>query len=572
MTDQIRVLLSTEGTYPFHQGGVSTWCENLINKLDVVDFFIYSIIANPFVTQKFQLPKNASLQTVPLWGMEEPKEHLAVPFSEIYLSKENTTTLTVQEHFIPLFIRLIEEVISEVKKPQQFAHVLLDLYHYFQKFDYQVSFKSELTWNVYKDFILKASSNKTFRLSQPDVYGLIQSLGWLYRFLSIVNAPIPETHVTHSTAAAFCGIPCVLAKLKNNTPFLLTEHGIYLREQYISLSKRGYSSFLTTFLIRFIQSISTLNYTYADQVSPVCQYNTRWETRFGVPIDRIHVIQNGVDQHVFTDTPSSPNVIPTVVMTARIDPVKDILTFLRAAAIVRDRFPNVKFVLYGSVSVSEYFEECKELREKLRLHDSFIFAGHTSNIVAAYQSGDIIALTSISEAFPYSVVEAMMVGKPVVATDVGGVKEALGNTGLLVDPIDPEAFAEAILKLLNNSLLRSELGREARERALNFFTLDKVLDLYLKSYIRLASHAKENVLIFRKDTKLENQKLLLEKGYALMSCGLYQEAISHFRTALKEKVESPYTPVLLTEISEAYNRLGEYDLAFQELEKYSALV
>ena len=566
----IRVMLTTEGTYPFHQGGVSTWCETLVNKMNAVEFFIYSIIANPFITQKFKLPAHATMQTVPLWGTEEPKEHLTVPFSQIYLPKRNTTDPIVRDHFMPLFLELIEEIISEVKDPRRFGRVLLDLYNFFQEYDYQVSFKSEQTWLAYKQLILTTAAKGEHRLNQPDVYGLIQSLGWVYRFLNIINTPLPEVNVTHSSAAAFCGIPCVLLKLKHNTPYLLTEHGVYLREQYLSLSKGIYSSFLTTFLIRMVQSVTTLNYMYADQVSPVAHYNTRWEKRFGVPDERIRVIHNGVDERVFTEAPKIPREQPTVVMIARVDPLKDIITFLHAAALVRDRFPDVKFIVYGSVSVPDYYQQCLEVKEKLQLGDAFIFAGHTSNMNAAYHSGDIVALSSISEAFPYSAIEAMMTGKPVVATDVGGVKEAVGDTGLLVDPRDPEQFAEALLKLLNNPTLREDLGREARERALNFFTLDTVIDLHLKSYIKLAVHAKERAPIVRRVDRSQQQKLLIEKGYAFLAIEMYKDAIEQFRLALKEQPNSPYTPVIMTEISKAYNQLGQYDLAFHELDKSSA--
>ncbi|PWK14965.1 GT4 family glycosyltransferase PelF [Tumebacillus permanentifrigoris] len=572
MSDRIKILLSTEGTYPFHQGGVSTWCETLVNKMDMVDFVIYSITANPFITQKFGLPEHAEMHTVPLWGTEEPKEHLNIPFKQIYLPKKSTSDGTVRERFIPLFVELIDEIVSEVKNPRRFGNLLVELYNYFQEHDYKLSFKSEATWEIYKELILRLAADKRHRLSEPDVYGLVQSLGWVYRFLNIVNTPIPDTHVTHSTAAAFCGIPCVIAKIRNKTPFMLTEHGVYLREQYLALSKRPYSSFLTTFLIRFVKSLTTTNYAFADQVSPVCEYNTRWETRFGVPVDRVKVIYNGIDPNVFVEAPPSTNEVLTVVMVARIDPLKDVLTFLQAAALVRDAFPAVKFVVYGSVSVQGYYDQCIELWEQLHLQDTFIFAGHTSNMAAAYHSGDIIALTSISEAFPYSVIEAMMTGKPVVATDVGGVTEALGDAGLIATPRKPEEVAAGILKLLNNAELRDMLGKEARQRALNFFTLNKMIDLHLKSYVKLAVRAEERMPILRRVDTLAAQKLLLDKGMALMTCQLYREAIAQFRAALKERPNSPYTPVILTELSKAHNHLGEYDEAFQELEKVTAIL
>jgi hypothetical protein len=187
---------------------------------------------------------------------------------------------------------------------------------------------------------------------------------------------------------------------------------------------------------------------------------------------------------------------------------------------------------------------------EMGLEGTFIFAGHTDDIPQAYRSGDVIALSSITEAFPYSVVEAMMTGKPVVATDVGGIREALGETGMLVRPQQPEELAHSITTLLENPQIRHTLGEEARQRALNYFTIERVLGLYLDSY---------------------KQRLLSEKGYALMAFGLWKEAIGQFKQAVDEVTESPAVPVIITEIAHAYNNLGEYDKAFNELEKAEAL-
>jgi glycosyltransferase involved in cell wall biosynthesis len=573
MKDKIIVMMATEGTYPFHQGGVSTWCDILVKKLKNVDYVIYSVLMDPFVTQKFSLPEQTELIRMPLWGTEEPSEHLTTPFSQIYMSKRRTDEKAVSEHFIPLFTELLKEIVNPTKNSQALGRILLDMHLYFQQYEYKISFKSESTWNAYKAFILKYTQNSRNRIAQPDLYGMIQSLGWIYRFFNILNTPLPEAHVTHASAAAFCGIPCVLAKLKNNTPFLLTEHGVYLREQYLSLSKREYSSFLNTFLMRFIHSVTSLNYTFADQVSPVCEYNTRWESRFGVEPERIKVIYNGVDQRVFTEAGPSHNVNPTVVTVARIDPIKDIISLIRSAAWVRNKIPNVKFIVYGSVSVPDYYEECLALREELHLGDTFIFAGHTTNMAAAYQSGDVIALSSISEAFPYSVVEAMMTGKPVITTDVGGIKEAIGDCGILVQPRDPVKMAEGIFKLLSNVELRESLGKDGRERALNFFTLNRVLDLHLKSYIRLAVGAEERVIAEKHPSvRRETHITYAKKAYALLEIGSYREAVAEFRQALKDQPAHPSNPVLIAEIAKIYNLLGEYDSAFLELEKMNALI
>lgn len=577
MNDRLTVMMTTEGTYPFHQGGVSTWCDILVKELKSVDYVIYSILMDPFVTQKFKLPDRTQLIRMPLWGTEEPSEHLNTPFSQNFLAKKRTTSKVIRDQFIPLFQGLIHEVIESEKNPRRFARTLLDMHTYFQHYEYKISFKSQETWEMYKQIVLEWVNRPENRMGRPDIYSLIQSLGWIYRFLAILNTPIPKVHVTHASAAAFCGIPCVLSKLRDKTPYMLTEHGIYLREQYLSLGKREYSSFLNTFLIRMIHSITSLSYTYADQVSPVCQYNTRWETKFGVEPKKVQVIYNGVDKNVFLEAPKTPQPTPTVVTVARIDPLKDILTLIKCAAVVKASIPEVKFVIYGSISVPAYYQQCVELREKLELQDTVIFAGHTSSMAAAYHSGDVIALTSISEAFPYSVVEAMMTGKPVISTDVGGIREALGDTGILVNPKDYEALGEGIVRLLRQPELRNSLGEEARERALTYFTLERVLELHLKSYIRLAVRADESVAepAARQEpvpiSAKARQQLFMERGFAFMATGLYMDAIRHYRLAIMEDPGSKAVPVMLADVAEAYNRLGKYDKAFLEIEKLRAM-
>jgi len=182
---KLAVLLTTEGTYPFHEGGVSTWCDILIKKLDMIDYHLYSVVSNPFLIQKFELPNSTSLTTVPLWGTEEPSEHLPAPFSSVYLQKKQTTESLIEELFIPLFKDLITEIISPIKNPEKLGMTIFHLYKYFQEYEYKETFKSELTWFTYKQLTLDASNNPEFKLTQPDVYGLIQSLGWIYRFFHL---------------------------------------------------------------------------------------------------------------------------------------------------------------------------------------------------------------------------------------------------------------------------------------------------------------------------------------------------------------------------------------------------
>lgn len=583
MSGKLSVLLTTEGTYPFHQGGVSTWCDILVNRLQDVDYTIYSVLMDPYVTQKFELPKSTTLIKMPLWGTEEPSEHLSTPFSQTFLAKKRTTEKKIDQLFIPLFEELVREIIHPVKNPKRLAEVMLELHLLFQHYEYKACFKSEAAWEAYKKIILNYVLSRDSKLVRPDVYSLIQSLGWIYRFLNILNTPVPDVDVSHSSAAAFCGIPCVLAKIKNKTPFMLTEHGVYLREQYISLSKREYSSFLNTFLMRLVHSVTSLNYTFADQISPVCHYNTRWEREFGIPKERIQVIYNGVDKEVFSGASAAKRLSqPTVVTVARIDPIKDIEMLINAAAIVKKQIPDVRFVVYGSVSVPNYYEQCLSLRKRLELEETVIFSGHITNMAAAYKNGDLVALTSISEAFPYSIVEAMMTGKAVVSTDVGGIKEALGDTGVLVPPRNHERLAEEITRLLKLPELRISMGRDAQERALSLFSLDKVLQNHLDSY-RSLSHGIQSVVpsqvesvVFKESafeimdsSSLNSHRRWLERGLGLKSAVYYEEAVFCFKKAVKLAPVGREVPVLL-ELVDVYNHLGQYDHAFNEMEKVKA--
>ena len=99
-----------------------------------------------------------------------------------------------------------------------------------------------------------------------------------------------------------------------------------------------------------------------------------------------------------------------------------------------------------------------------------------------YSEADVTAFSSISEAFPYVVVEAMLSGAAIVSTDVGGVREALDTTGVLVRPRAPCDLAQAIVMLIESPKERHRLGERAMARATSKFTEDVFLENYRKSY------------------------------------------------------------------------------------------
>jgi polysaccharide biosynthesis protein PelF len=479
----LSVLMTTEGTYPYSAGGVSTWCDALLRNTPDVRWTLLPLMMNPHIEQKFRAPDNVRrILNVPLWGIEEPAEFIAdIPFAQLYDRKRRTTSEAIEREFIPHFRELLRVICSDQGDAMAFGRVLVALEDYFRVHDYNETFKSRLVWETFRASV--ASYRSRF---EPTLFDLTECLRWLYHFLIILNVRVPKTAVTHSTAAAFCGIPCITAKVRHGTPMVLTEHGVYLREQYLFLSRFRRLLFCKQFLLNLITAVVRANYAHADVVAPVCHYNTRWEVAHATPQQKIRVIYNGVDPEHFTPAPKLHGE-PHVVATARIDPLKDIETLLRVAARMKATHPRLKFTVHGAVADEAYYRRCLALRRHLGVEDTVTIGSATEDVVAAYRDADVVLLTSISEAFPYSVIEAMACEKAVVASDVGGVGEALEGCGVLVKPRDDERFAAEVAKLLDDHHLRLRLGAKARARVMDEFRLDHSIGKYLDLYRGLAA-------------------------------------------------------------------------------------
>ncbi|HEX8255470.1 MAG TPA: GT4 family glycosyltransferase PelF [Thermoanaerobaculia bacterium] len=485
----LSVLLTTEGTYPYATGGVSTWCDALLRNTAEVSYTLLPIMMNPHIEARFDPPANVrSIINVPLWGIEEPSEFaLHTTFAGLYERKRGTTDAEIEAEFVPAF-RALLDLINSGTDPAAFGRVLVQLEDYFDQRDYSITMKSRPVWLAFVEtmeaFARRAAASlpPAAREHQlPSIFDLTECLRWLYRFLIVLTVRVPAVSVTHTTAAAFCGLPCITAKVRHGTPMIVTEHGVYLREQNLFLSRFKRLFFCKQFLLNLMTAVVRANYFHADVVAPVCHYNTRWELAHGTPQHKVRVIYNGVDPEVFAAGPKRANGLH-VVATARIDPLKDIETFLRVAARVRETHPRVRFTIYGSVADQPYYEKCLALRSELALEETVTMGAVADDVVEAYRDADVVLLTSISEAFPYSVIEAMSCERAVVASDVGGVGEALEECGMLVRPRDVAGFAAAVRQLLDDAPLRAHIGRRARARVMEEFRRDNSIAAYLDLY------------------------------------------------------------------------------------------
>ncbi len=493
--ERISVLLCTQGTYPYSSGGVSTWCDLLCRQLPDVDFTLYALTGQPQTTTLYTFPENV-LKTiaVPMWGMQHPAEYVAqhLTLKDMRERERLTTPERIEHVFVPNLRILVRSILAPNPSLTKCGRALYDLWKYTQVYDWNLSWKAALTWEAFTDevtSIVESLPEIYPRNEAPTLHDMNSMLRMLYHLLMCLNAPLPRTSIVHSTLAGFAGIAGILAKYEYGTPLVVTEHGIFVREQYMYISQeKAFSPFAKRFLISFSNLICRLMYATADVISPVCDYNKRWELRFGAEEAKVERIYNSIDTEFFQPHPKPPETerFPTVVAATRVFPLKDIETMLRAAALVRDRISNVRFIVSGSITDEpEYFARCKALMEKLRLGRNFTFAGLAERSHKIYTAGDVSVISSVSEAFPFAVLESMACGVPVVATDVGGIREVLQGLGVLVPPRNPEALAEGLIQLLTDESLRKSLATSARNEVVAKYHKDVFTNDYLELYKRL---------------------------------------------------------------------------------------
>ena len=480
------ILLATEGTYPFAKGGVSTWCHVLTSQLPEIDFKLLAVVANPYQEIRYDLTPNVlEVFKIPLWGMDDPVEYSwRSPFSLALNSKQEVTSKLIKTEFLPLWESFVRIILFTKAEPKSLGKIILSLHEYFLVYDYHKTMNSFGVWSTFKHLAWDYCQQEN--LTGVTLTELTEVMRLLYRFLITIHIPVPKTELTHSSAAAFCGLPCVIAKLQRGTPYLLTEHGINIREQYLNLNKSIPSLFVRKFLYRLMGAVVKVNFHYADIVSPVCEFNARWERWWGVPSEKIKVIYNGADPQKFHPTPPVKKKRPQVMNMGLIFPLKGQLDLIKASIIVREQIPDVEFIFYGKASDENYFAQCQALVKEHKLENTINFAGFTSEPWRAYSEADVVAMASISEGFPFAIIEAMLSRATIVSTDVGGVREAIADTGLLVRASQPEQMAKAILKLLlMDESERSQYGEKALERSLKLFTQETFLAEHRAIYDKL---------------------------------------------------------------------------------------
>lgn len=480
------VCLIAEGGYPYVVGGVSSWADALMRASPQLSFHVIAIsVSSQARRRSFVLPANAVDVTDVILDVcprgrtpahsEADKIKQILGLLEIALTSGDRSTL--------------EELIEQMRITGFGQAALLD---------------SKEGWHAME---------RAYERLLPN--GPLLDFFWSWRFLvrsllAVMSTPLPQARVFHAVATGFSGVVGSYARLVAKTPLLVTEHGIYTNERRIELAVADWlfdsevggfdvataPAELRSIWLNAFQSFSRISYAVADVITTQYRANQSFQRADGAPDDKLRIIPNGIDFTKFAAVPrDAAQRRPTVVMIGRIVPIKDIRTFIIAVALLKDLVPNVSAILIGPEDEDpEYAASCRQLVQQVGAESAIDFLGRVPDVLKYLSSADVLALSSISEAQPMAVLEAAATGLPIVSTDVGSCREIIegfegdpvdGCGGIVVEPCNPKAMAEALATILHDDALRSQMGEVMRRRVGSYYHKNRVTRLYETLYAEL---------------------------------------------------------------------------------------
>lgn len=301
--------------------------------------------------------------------------------------------------------------------------------------------------------------------ARPNDWSLI---GRLRRLMKTIRPDIVHTHNWSAWPE-----PTVAAAMIPAVKTVQTFHGFI---EPMPLRRR----LAAKVLARMTNALTAVSASLAREAARFC----------GVRVDRFQVIHNGVDCDHFQIGPPGKSAAPSrrrgpvttwCASVGSLTPAKDPEVLLKA---VRRLPPDIGVMWIGDGVLSRKMQRAAH---KLRIADRVRWVGYRPDVKPWIQQADIIVSSSRSEALPLSLLEAMSMGKPVVATHVGGVPEVITNgyDGMTVPPENPTALAVAIRSLASDPKRRTLFGQRARQRITTSFSLETMADRYEALYDQL---------------------------------------------------------------------------------------
>ncbi len=481
------VCLVLEGTYPYVAGGVSNWTHDLIRAQRHLTFHLLALVPpGPEGPLKFELPPNVmgltrvELQTLPggradASGLGDAMARLEAPLLRLTTGGDLDDLCAVLG-------------VLGALGPAAGRASLLD---------------SPEAWQLLAGMYARQCPHASFL-----------EYFWTWRTLlqgmySVLLAPLVPARIYHALCTGYAGLYAARAHVQSGRPALLTEHGIYTNERRVEITMadwlqedtlqtlsvdRAHRDLRDLWIETFI-SFSRACYAACRRIITLFEGNTLLQIQDGADPERLLVIPNGIElsEAVARARDDSP---PTVALIGRVVPIKDVKTFLRACAMLRDYIPDLRAWILGPLDEDpDYAEECRQLAAHLDLESTVDFKGKVA-LRDYFPHLDVVVLTSVSEAQPLVILEGAAVGIPSVATDVGACREmilgrsdeapALGPGGAVTPLASPAATADALRRLLTDPELYGRCGQAARERVRRYYNKTDLDGAYRRLYEELA--------------------------------------------------------------------------------------
>ncbi|PYQ50147.1 MAG: hypothetical protein DMF59_11565 [Acidobacteria bacterium] len=242
---------------------------------------------------------------------------------------------------------------------------------------------------------------------------------------------------------------------------------------------------------------------FADHILVNATAIKEWLVADGYDGDRIAVIPNGIDLSRFaqpvdtgrlhSDLRLTPDT-PLVAVLGRVSRMKGLEDFIAAAAIVAPRFPGARFLIIGQPSFTprgrritvdgSYENALTRLAARHGVQDRVIFTGFRPDVEQILPELAVSVLPSLSEGLSNTLLESMAAGVAVVATRIGGAPEVVQDfeNGLLVPASDPDSLAEAISRCLDGPDFAAQLGRAARRRIVERYSMEQLVENTSRMY------------------------------------------------------------------------------------------
>ena len=519
-SDNVDIMLFSEGTYPYVKGGVSSWILQLMKGLPQFSFGVCFIGATPYIDGKlmqisYEFPENL--------------KHLEVHY---LFNQEQEAARPQRTKGNKQGFEAIEKLYKSFgKKSGEMPDMLQNIDFYLKDVTFDDFLYSKRAW----DFLTHIYEQNCPDIPFIDYFWTLRNIHKPIWILAQIVKDLPQTNIYHAPSTGYAGFLGTLASYTNKRPFFLTEHGIYTRERKIDMLSADWIEFQKPSLlqepeafnyikkmwINFFDKIGLFSYYRANHIISLFSGAKDIQISLGAPKQKTKIIPNGVNVDTLMQTLPLRAAVPKPIITliGRVVPIKDIKTFIRAIKIVSLSIPDIQGWIVGPVDEDpEYVAECQQMALSMGLksgiqifHDnksnkSFEELEQNSDIIKFFGHSDIKkilpksalqTLTSISEGMPLVILEGFAAGVPCVATDVGSCRDLIegglndedkeiGLAGAVTAIANPDALATEYIRFLD---FKNNIWKKAQEAALTRVQKYYRQEMFLKEYTKLYNEA-----------------------------------------------------------------------------------